>query len=418
MIRVFCIKEKAMKLNLLPCLLLALNGLAQGAPPPPFSVPPRPPGPNLPGVSRGKLETYWIAPYVRVSTAFGRPTVAWFSKDGNIQRQTEASGIEPGFISVTAQKGSGETIWGVNEDWQITLPVRVGESGYTTSTPDSRVFIEEFHPEYGLIALNIYLHGKLTTTVGPFQQYKADQVQLSDDGSASLTIWKDETRTTAQIIGLDTNGIIRFRVDCDDLVINKGVAPDGSGALLSSSSGLNEFTFVWYTSRGKLHSLEITPNPYLVGWVPKAHRSLFSTSVGYQSRHYQLIDWDKSEKLWEIPAPGTGKMLAIGITPELLLFEEAELYKPGSWRGADWAFRSDGKAWVRTFYAVSVQDGRLVARWQSKDPRRIMNGDRDRFLWINGRLFYITDNEFTELNLDDIASQRNGWTTGSAPDGR
>jgi hypothetical protein len=162
---VFCIKEKAMKLNLFPCLLLALNGLAQGAPPPPFSVPPRPPGPNLPGVSRGKLETYWIAPYVRVSTAFGRTTVAWFSKDGKIQRQTEASGIEPGFISVTAQKGSGETIWGVNEDWQITLPVRVGESGYTTSTPDSRVFIEEFHPEYGLIALNIYLHGKLTTTL-------------------------------------------------------------------------------------------------------------------------------------------------------------------------------------------------------------------------------------------------------------
>jgi hypothetical protein len=147
------------------CIVLVSEAsLAQNPPALPRHQPYMP-GPNLPGVSRGKLETYWIAPHVRVSTAFGRTTVAWFSKDGNIQRQTEASGIEPGFISVTAQKGSGETIWGVNEDWQITLPVRVGESGYITSTPDSRVFIEEFHPEYGLIALNIYLHGKLTTTV-------------------------------------------------------------------------------------------------------------------------------------------------------------------------------------------------------------------------------------------------------------
>jgi len=407
-----------MKLNLLPCMLLALNCLAQGPTQPPFSVPPRPPGPKLPGMSLGALETYWIAPYVRVSTIFGRKTVTWFAKDGNIQRQTEARGVQPGFIDATNRENGGETVWGVNEDWKITLPQRAGEPGYTTSTPDSRVFVEEFHPEHGLIALNIYLHGKLTTTVGPFPQYKADQVQLSDDGSASLTIWKDETRTTAQIIGLDANGVVRFRVDCDDLVINKGVAPDGSGALLSSSSGLNEFTFMWYTGQGKLHSFEITPNPYLVGWIPGTHSSLFATSVGDRSPHYQLIDWDKSERQWEIPAPGTGQMLAVGVTPELLLFEEAELYKPGSWRGADWVFRSDGKAWVRTFYAVSVQDGRLVARWQSQDPRRLMDGDRDRFLWMNGRLFYITDNEFTELNLDDIASQRNGWTTGSAPDGR
>jgi hypothetical protein len=88
-----------MKLNLLPCLLLALLGLAQDPPTPPPHHPYMP-GPELPGVSLGTLETYWVAPYVRVSTIFGRKTVTWFSKDGNIQRQTEASGIEPEFIWV------------------------------------------------------------------------------------------------------------------------------------------------------------------------------------------------------------------------------------------------------------------------------------------------------------------------------
>jgi len=39
-------------------------------------------------------------------------------------------------------------------------------------------------------------------------------------------------------------------------------------------------------------------------------------------------------------------------------------------------------------------------------------------LWLNDRLFYITANEFTELNLDDVASKKNGWTTISAPAGR
>jgi hypothetical protein len=283
-----------MKPNSLLCLLLALIGvsLALGGPPPP------PPGPNLPGVSLGTTETYWIAPYVRVSTIFGRTTVTWFAKDGNIERQTDARWVQPGFIDATGEERSGVTVWGVNEDWKITLPKRVGgDPGYTTSTPDSRVFVEEFHPEHGLIAMNIYLHGKLTNTVGPFQRYKGDDVHLSDDGSASLIIWKDDTRKTAQFIGLDANGITRFQVDCDDPVINKGVAPDGSGALLAPNSGLNQYTFMWYTSQGKRHSLEITPNPYLVGWIPGTHSSLFTTG-GDKTTTYKLIDWEREKQMW------------------------------------------------------------------------------------------------------------------------
>jgi hypothetical protein len=167
-------------------------------------------------------------------------------------------------------------------------------------------------------------------------------------------------------------------------------------------------------SRRKRHSFDIASNPYLVGWIPKTHTSLFKVSRGQTIQHYRLIDWDKGEQLWEVPPPGTGEVLAVGITPRLLLFEEAELYKPGSWSGPQFYFRNDGKEWVRTFYAVSIHDGSVVARWQAAYPQRLSGEQRDRFLWMNDRLFYITANEVTELNLDDIASKKNGWTTNSA----
>jgi hypothetical protein len=186
-----------MKLKLLLCSSLVLSSwfgccITASA----LGVPPPGPGPTLPGVSKGQIETYWLAPYVWVSEGFGGTTVTWFTEDGHIRRQTAVSGIEPGFVNVIGQE---ETILGVNEDWKITLPpepppVQSGYSmsGYITSTPDSRVFVHEYHPRPGQIALDIYLHGVLTNTVGPFWQYLGRDVELHDDGSASLPIWKDQ----------------------------------------------------------------------------------------------------------------------------------------------------------------------------------------------------------------------------------
>jgi len=380
-----------------------------------WAPPPYVPGPDLPGTSKGKLETYWVAPYVRASVIFGRTTVTWFGQDRSIQRQTDAIAVQSGFIDATHQNNAGEVVWGTNEDWKIALPVRSGESGYATATPDSRVFIEEFHPKPGLISLNIYVHGKLTNTAGPFLQYKADEVHLSDDGSASLIVWKYESKKTAQIIGLDANGTVRFRVDCENPISNEGVAPDGAGVLLSPNSGRVQNTFLWYTSEGRRQSLQITPNPYLVGWIPKTHHSLFTASAGYRILNYRLIDWDSGGEIWETAPPGTGQVLAIGITPQFLLFEEAELYVSGPWRGPGWLLSNGRREWVRTFYAVRVQDGSIAARWQAKDPQRLTGEGRDRFLWMNDRLFYMTAGEFTELNLNDIVSKTNGWAIGSTP---
>ena len=390
------------------------------------------PTPDLPGANKGKFEAYWIGPYVRVSEARiggrGATTVTWFNRDGTIKRQTEVSILEPGFVDIISRRfpeavvrsrftpdfirrsAYSNVIQGVNEEWKIVLPNKTGPSGHNTSTPDSRVFVDEFHPRQGLIALDIYVHGKLENTVGPFRQYSFENVHLSDDGSAALIVWKDESKKTAQLVVLNPGGKVSFRVDCDHPVHSPIAAPGGAGALLlPNQGGTNQNTFLWYTRDGKLSTLEVSPNPYCMGWIPETRKSLFTTSLGYDHR-YRLIDWDTGKSLWDIPCPGDhGHALAIGLTPRLVIFAVGELYKPGPWRGTQLVVREGEKEWIRAFYAISVKDGSLVARWQAPYPRRLSTDDRESFLWLGDRLFFITSDEVVEFSEEEIISKKNGW---------
>jgi len=239
-----------MKPKIILCFVLGLSGSWNVT----FAVPPPPPGPNLPGENKGETKSYWLAPYVRASGGFGGTKITWFTEDGRIRRQADVDGIEPGFIFLI---GHPEVVEGVNEAWKIVLPpepqaVQSGYSmsGFTNSTPDSRVFVHEFHPKPGWVALNLYVHGLLASKVGPFPQYKGEDVQLNDDGSTALIVWKDETQKTAQLVTTDGNGAVCLRVDCDDPVYSPIAAPDGAGVLVrpnGESGGRN--TFMWYTTK-------------------------------------------------------------------------------------------------------------------------------------------------------------------------
>ncbi len=359
----------------LVCLTMVLNGIVFGEP---FSIPPPPPGADLPGDNAGKTRTYWLAPYVRASEGFGGTTVTWFDQDGRVKRQAAVNVIEPGFVDTV---GHGETILGVNEDWKISLPpapTNVGSlysmAGYITSTPDSRVFVHEYHPKGGLVSLDFYIHGKLANTVGPFFEYMGREVTLNDDGSASLPIWGNEFKTNAQTVTLDTNGQI----------MAPGVAQSHPGPDLGA-------------------------NPIGVGRIPGTHESLFWTSIGFAANHYHLIDEDTGKQLWEIPCPGGGQPLAVGLTPKFIVFSVAELYRPGPWRGSEWVFLNNKKDWIHTFYAVNAQNGQTVARWQEDYPRRYSDSDFGHFLWLDNNLFYIAPDEFSEINFQDITSKNHGW---------
>jgi hypothetical protein len=370
-----------MKPKYILCLALVLSGGLFGQPisiPPPLPDPPLSSSPDLPGENAGKIRTYWLAPYLRASEGFGGTKVTWFDKDGQIKRQADVSSIESGFVIT----GPGETILGANENWKITLPPeptitdsRYSLSGYITSTPDSRVFVHEYHPKGGRVAEDIYIHGKLVNTVGPFFQHKGNEVALNDDGSASLLIWGNEFKTNVETVTLDTDGHI---------VKPKTVQPHSAPDLGS--------------------------NPICVGRIPGTHESLFWTSIGFETNRYHLVDEDTGKQLWDIPFPGGGQRLAEGLTPKFIIFAVAELYSSdGPWRGSEWVFLNSKRDWICTFYAVNTQDGKIIARWQDKYPRRYCDSDYGHFLWLKNELFYITPDEFTKINFEDILAKKNGW---------
>jgi hypothetical protein len=406
-------RAKAGRLFALTTLLTLLyQGYAVAQAVPTRRGPPDRSWPELPGASKGKVESYWIAPLVSVSKEFGKNTVTWFAADGRVKHTAVVESIEPGFVTLHGHGSVGEEIDGTNEDWRIELPKRADDSEASIeSTPDSRVFIEEYQPKPGMISIDFYLHGKLAGTAGPFLDYTGNSIELNDDGSASLLVWKDTTRKTPQVVGLNASGQVLFRVDCDEPFVDRGGAPGGVGALLlPNRGGSDRNTFRWYTGDGKLHSLDISPVPYLVGWIPKTRMSLFSTSLGDKTQNYQLIDWDTGKVVWEIPPFGEGYVLAVGITPKLIVFSVAELYKPGAWRGANWFQRNGGKEWIRGFYAVNVLDGSTVSHWRAHYPRRLDGDLRDRFLTLGERLFFLTRDEVIEINQDEIIGKENGWS--------
>jgi hypothetical protein len=361
---------------------------------------------DLPGEGKGALNAFWIEPYVQVCEALHERTTTWYGEDGRVKRSVQVGEPYPGsgFFSHT------NIAKGVNEDWSITL--RPSASGsfdnYGKATPDSRVFVHQYSTKQGLDSLDIYVHGQLVNTVGPYLPcYPSYEVELNDDGSAGWLVWQDSAKTNAQILVLNTNGTVEFRADCGRDVMEPIVAPNGAGVLLRPNGGTNQNTFMWFTRQGKLQAMDVSFNPECVGWIPGSRKSLFWTSLGNASYRCQLIDWDTGKRLWDIPIPDDVQPLAIGLTPKFVMIAQAQPYPPAPRQSAD--DPPPDAEWLRTFYAFDVQDGSLVAQWQAQLPHRSLDRYRDHFIWLGGKFFYVTEEEFTELNLDDISAKKHGW---------
>ncbi len=359
---------------------------------------------DLPGQSQGRVGACWLAPGVLAAKALGKTTVTWLAPDGSVKRQVaEAEDVGPGrgFLGARGQRAAQ----GINEDWRITPrpPTAGAFGGHITSTPDSRVFLDQFSPQPGWVSLDIYVHGQRVNTIGPFLPcYPSTDAVLNDDGSAALLVWKSAAKTNAQIVVCGTNGTVQFQTDCGGPFYSPNVAPDGAGVLLRpNTGGSNQNTFVWFTGQGRQRAVDISPNPECVGWIPQSRQSLFWTSLGNDASRFQLIDWDTGTRLWDIPWPGTGEPLAIALTPRLILFAVAEPCQP--------ATPESGKQWLRTFYAVGVRNGAVLARWQAQLPHRSLERWSDYFLRLGSKLFYVTADECAELNLEAVFSKTHGW---------
>lgn len=392
---------------------VAADGTVQGGPREVYAISPPPPRLplDLPGQDKGGAYAFWIDPYVQECDALGKNTITWYDATGNVERQLALARASLGSGIVEFSVSNRFMVRGLNEDWEVTLrpplPGPIGEERATRATPDSRVFIDEFNPEPGKVALDVYIHGRRVNTLGPFVPcYPSPSVEMNDDGSACLLVWKDESKTTAQIVALNSNGVVQFQTDCGTNVMGPIVSPNGAGVLLRPN-GTNANTFIWFTRRGKLRSREINFNPECMGWIPGTRKSLFLTSVGNDSYRCQLIDWDTGDRLWDIAIPEVKWPIAFGLTPEFVIFaveQPAQLDSSPHNNGAQ-----SGDAWRRVFYAINVADGKIAAKWQAQLPHRMFGYYFDHFIQLGGKLFFVTAEEFSELNLEDIRDKRHGW---------
>jgi hypothetical protein len=353
----------------------------------------------MPGEVKGQVKTRWLAPYVCAtnrSIAGQRTTsVEWFGPDGQPARRLAGPNVvvQPGFVNQYGQGGT--TIHAVNGDWKIALPAKPGPAGYITATEDSRTFVHEFHPEEGEIAAEVYSEGRLAGTVGPFLQYQGQDVHLGADGSLALLTWRDAEKKTPLVVVAGPDGRVRFRAECDGPALFPQPAPGGAGVLVQANAGgaaRNEFTF--YTKAGKRSSLNVGPNAVFMAWLPGTMTTLFSTSVGYDYR-FQLIDWSTGMRLWDIadpnPARVPGTLPPVAVAGDFLLVGGLE----GVPRG------------TRSLYALDAKKGGVVARWLLTPGQAASDGGR--FLALGKRLFLVTDEEFAEVDVEDIPAKRNGW---------
>lgn len=387
------------KLSLVIALVLLLADSADAPPPPPPIT--------LPGAVNGRVGTRWLAPYVIATTervgSRWTTSVRWFDADGKVVRELSGPRVDAHAGYVSDYTNGVETIYAVNGDWKLSLPKKVGPSGYITATPDNRTFVHEFHPQQGQIAVDVYVNGRLVNTIGPFMQYLGRDVQVGADGSLAFLAWKDKKDEMVEVIVAGPDGKISFRAECEGPVDSPIVAPGGGGVLVRLNlPGNGHETFIFYKKSGKMSSLRLGPNPTFLNWLPESSKSLFTTSVGYKHR-YQLIDWDSGKILWDVADPASGlwerAVPRRAVLGDYVLLCGLEFMKLGEREGP-----------VRSIYALSLANGQAVAHWLPV-PNCHFSTDWGWFRRLDSKVFLIWGKEFAEIKLSDIAARKNGWRT-------
>jgi hypothetical protein len=345
---------------------------------------------QLPGLEVGQASTRWLAPYVLATTYAvdkkPQATVRWFDHAGAVLKELAGPGLNPRPDYISERRNNRNIIHDVMGEWQLGLPEKPGPSGLIAGVGDT--FVQEFHPVEGQVAVDVYSKGSLVGTAGPFVQYKANGVELANDGNMALVTWTTAKKQAVQVLVIGPDGKIRFQSDCEREGLSgaptcRPVA--GGHGILMRLEGHPEppVWFAFKVTGGSWMNRAIGTNAWPMECALPGNLVLFDLSVGEEER-FQLFDCGTGKPVWEIASPvqhWTGTIAGVVGLEDMLLFVS------------------------RDFAAVNLNTGNVIARWEPNVPRR----DRGWFAKRGGKLFFVTEDTFAQIDLTDIRAKRNQW---------
>jgi hypothetical protein len=363
----------------------------------------------MPGEVLGGVQSRWLAPYVlefsfgvgaNASQHQGARLVRWLNRDGSIRKELSGRNLvtQPGYAA-TYDAGL-MVVHGFNQDWTLTLTNTAHHDGYLPCTPDSRVLAYQHDPIPGQLAVDIYVMGKLASSLGPFPKYRDEFIRLADHGCLALLTAPSNAPVAgaSRVVVAGPDGQPRFQVQCDKPVRSPEVAPGGTGVLVVPND-TSATSFEFYCPTGKVSSFGVGPNGRFVAWVNDNWKAVFETSIGHDES-YRLVDCATATTLWQAALPHAGHSVTGGIAVHggylvISLFEYVD---------------SGGHTVpIRTLYTLDPRTGRLFGEWRPNYYSDFKIG-RGELLSLSQHLYLIGDEEFSEISLADIAQHRNGWT--------
>jgi hypothetical protein len=360
-----------------------------------------PPPVDRPVPSAGKvaLDSRWVAPFVEYTAIRGdrwqESGARCFSTDGTLLVEMDGlMSVPPRFGHYFTSLSHGKLRFhGMYGDWLLDNP---GAETYGVASTDGRVFIQFVREHRSAVGIAVYVTGKRTVQIGPFEGMHLEYHAIGFDGSVAALFSTGKGTDSSLVVLSDEKGKIRLHESMPGTVTGVKPAPSGRGVLVwYADSGLE-----YISDSGTTRSIEIDPalsiSTWFAVWIPESSKVI----LGSQERlAHVLVDCELGQVMWAVGFPG----------PNVLLPERVAAF-------GDYVFQcglerdQDTRSWgVRVIRALDLKTGRRVATWRSTPSPSFVPGTAvGQLMERSDHLYYLTDNAFSELRTEDVANAGEG----------
>ncbi len=340
----------------------------------------------------------WVAPFVEYTEVRGHgarsTSVRWYSAAGTVlvESDTLETSQWPFGFYFTSRSGGRLTFHGMYNNWHLPAP---SAETYGIASRDGRVFVQFVRNGRSAVGLTVFRKGSLVTELGAFPRMRLAAQQLGDDGSIAGLFSTISDDNLQRVIVTDSNGAITMdfvAAQCRSV----HPAPNGSGALLWQVDG----TLLYKPLNGEAQLMTLDPSlalaSWFVVWTPGATKVLLGSEI---HRTHVMLDCEQGRALWQSDVSSPW-----GINREWVAPYGGYVFQSGLAPAAD-----DSTSNERVIRALDVVTGETVASWRST-PSREYTGWQDigKLMTRDGRLYYLTDDAFSELKPEHVADAGHG----------